>query len=821
MNNLIIFFIFFIHFCYAQSGLELEEFRRDEDMAVQKQIQQDFNLSSEKIEVIIDALSQKQNEETFFINTLDVSYSAFIYFKHSSSELANAVFKHQMQSFQSQNIIKEDIVSYLQKSLATKLKKIDLSASRTPFVSEQLGVEKNRWLQYFISQINYPLNFAAMKDLNTIINTLKKGTMGGIFIDTKDILLLNDERIAKVLIEVALDIKNFIENPNQASQSSIHIDEFFLNRLSQYGFTRAEAQKTLATLLGLYAQRGAAWTSSAIHGIERMNEQLKHKIPSNTALKASFCAMSYIASGISVIDKVQWKTHGKLFSLPRTIKEQNLLTGKPYYFWLSYYLTKQVKNPSIATIKAVALLNELYQLTATFNGRDPLEIVRVKDKGSNYVVGRSVDVVNGLLGSMYATNNETSFFNIWTNIRKNSQITNLGNLNFSFVYDFEKKLKFFQDIKNDGIMYSDNDLTAYTLDNTLYLFSEKNKKTTALSKIDYSFQVYSNDQYLILQGIYKNEAPSQGASDEIKIKFFNKANQKLEGELSVPMETFSFLSNGKFFFKENNQIYTYAPGIGKKPSNIPISVFEDVDLFNIIQSNTSITEKNIMFTSFVEKNDHRSNFLNILNTETNNLISIKQTPELEEILLNHDAGSASYKIINNKIFFYQIQRVKNNQININKFVVDLVNEKIIEHKNIEFDNQNYLAESLSVDDKGLITIIAKSNNTDQLTVLEYIEATNGRMIINREIFKESISILDKAFKYFREKIFKTAPTTLSKDVFMKLIAPNKSLYLNTPDFTPSEIPLSFLFKINKAYDALVPVNKVLKEVFKCNSWFKK
>lgn len=133
--------------------------------------------------------------------------------------------------------------------------------------------------------------------------------------------------------------------------------------------------------------------------------------------------MAYIATGISVMDKIQWPIHHQLFSYPRKITDQKILIGKPYYFWLAYYLMEQMTDKDKSTLRAVALLQKIYQLKADFNGRDSSRLLKVTNIDDPYVLFMTLDTVSSLVGAQYALNQSSvSWGDLWNQIRKKSTL---------------------------------------------------------------------------------------------------------------------------------------------------------------------------------------------------------------------------------------------------------------------------------------------------------------------------------------------------------------------------------------------------------------
>ncbi len=789
-----VLFLGFISFAIFAQNIELEQFKKMEDESILEAMRVEFGFTGKSLQEIISSIQSFSDPQNMNL------YSAFMHLRHSDAGLAKAILDAQMNAFSASQKESVNVLSLLRQSLNQKLKIIDLQEK--DLYDEKSAVDfKNKWLNYSLSFVNYPFNLKAMNDFNTILQSLNKHEMGGVFININDVLILNDERIAKVLSEVALEIDYYIRNPLNKNEESLHIDEVFLKKLTQYNYSPKQAKKILTTLMGLYAQRGAAWASSAfaamLLGMEKDINQ--------SAFKTSLYAMSYIASGISVLDKIQWQSHHKLFSYPRAIEDQNLLVGKPYYFWLSYYLVSKVENSSVATIKAVTLLNEIYQLSATFNGRDPYEILRIKNKNDYYVLGRSVDEVNSLLGSAYALNQKNiSFQNTWEHLRKYSRVID-QDIDLSFIYTPVNQKRVMKNELVDNIYYHDEKATLFLKSSGLYLSLNDNKKNIEIVKDDrfiiYDPKVMILDDYLITEviSISKNSPGTQRS-----LYYVNKKTDLIDAVLNIDIENNVFFLNNKLHLLEDRKVYSYTPNNGKIVSEELTKFFTENNLFIGTMKQYNRSKIIVLENRIINLNDH--SILDIQNPSSDLALLLKKS-------------SLEYIVDNKTLIFYGMVSSESGSA-FAQVDIDLQSGKIIQQKRIPLPPESidfkFLHESVSFKNKK-ISFLAQSINAGQ-EIFSYEEDANGQFIKSKKIFSEKSFFIDRFSNYLKNKILGTTNVLTTKEISEKAIPPFNSLYVKTPYFDLKNLPFSLFNKMNKAYDALVPARKTINKVFGCN-WF--
>lgn len=786
MLKVMLFFIFMAGFCLAQNSEELFLFKQKEDEAVLNQMRNELqNCKNKSLEEIIDYLKQNNNSSD------RLTYRAFMYIKHSNIELNRAILEAQMKAL-SKETIQDGILDYIRKKKNKSLPNYLISFD--DFIQIDEMPMPHNLLTSLLSQINYPGNINAMKDFNQILTSLRRGKMGGLFLNVNDLQILNDEKIAKILIEVALEIEKKITDPLRSDAPSFHLDDLLSEKMQKYSISEDEFQKTKTTILGLYAQRGAAWAASA-------ETALRWPLR-GTALESSFLAMSYIATGISVLDKIQWQTHQKLFSLPRQIDNQSLLIGKPYYFWMSYYLARQVTHPSVQTIKAVSLLNEIYQLSANFNERDPYEILKINDKSDMHVVSRSVDIATGITGAAYGVKaSDISFNNIWSVMRQKSTLPSPVN-NLSFLYNTESKKYEMQNTLMDNILYHDDEITLFSNQQRVYIAEGDQTIKTSILLSDDRVNVLRNQNILLVETVYGDINTDLGNK---KVYYIDIATKKILDESKVVFSNKYFYYKNKLHYFYNSLTYSFDPIEGKKIEAISPAIFKRATIL-IPQS----LENRLLFISTGKQNP----FLNIYNILDNTIVRVKVDTDLltAQSIERFVYKSVVYKSIGNSLFI--IYQSENNLV---KNEYDIISGKLLNHNKLLLDHFYPLGKSLSLDASGKVQFIAQHTTNNGFEVVQYKEDLNGGFVIDKKLYSESTKLIDRIAHYIKTHILKLQNILVP---IKKVTVPSdKLLYLHTPLFELDQMPASLLMQTTYSFRKLIPAKKTINKIFSCNFFF--
>lgn len=244
---------------YAHPSDEFQLLRTLEDHAVLEQIKSELNVPNFSLQQLTHYLQDPQYctaipvEEINILN--QITYNNFIYIKHSNPELAKALFHGQMNALQYETQMREDVIPYFKKHLEQKLSILNFS-KQSIYVRDNMDAISHTWQNQLLSQFAYPLDFKAMRDFEAILKNLSQGSMGGIFIQAKDLEILNNQEVAHALSEVALEMARVLAY--HAWPEPLYFDELLKQKLAKY-----KVENYFATIMGLYAQRGASWADSA------------------------------------------------------------------------------------------------------------------------------------------------------------------------------------------------------------------------------------------------------------------------------------------------------------------------------------------------------------------------------------------------------------------------------------------------------------------------------------------------------------------------------------------------------------------------------
>lgn len=208
--------------------------------------------------------------------------------------------------------------------------------------------------------------------------------------------VVSDPAYVRGTIQAALKVIDRIET---AEKSGSPAGDFFSDMESAFieaGNPPERAREMSWDLIAIYASRGASV------------DVLK---PLMTKKNAVFLASLYVISaGISYLDSF---TTGEAYSLPPTVSSK-CVTGKPYHFWLSSFLSRklvQEGHGEAAAKIAVHLAAVGYQFTeVTALGRDPSKPFTDKEVYSVNSNAIRVSLAHNAAGTVYGAESLNAYF---------------------------------------------------------------------------------------------------------------------------------------------------------------------------------------------------------------------------------------------------------------------------------------------------------------------------------------------------------------------------------------------------------------------------
>ncbi len=145
-----------------------------------------------------------------------------------------------------------------------------------------------------------------------------------------------------------------------------------------------QATEMAWNIIGLYSFYGAAIGSNLVRITPEVREM--------------GLAFDLFSSAIQVLDS-RMQPQGSLFSLPQSFRT-HLDSGKPYHFWASAYLTRQLMRAGYSSfVSSLApWLSQIgYQMLSSTKGRDPIRVFMLKKVDYSSLKIR-MDLVNSAAG---------------------------------------------------------------------------------------------------------------------------------------------------------------------------------------------------------------------------------------------------------------------------------------------------------------------------------------------------------------------------------------------------------------------------------------
>ena len=357
-------------------------------------------------------------------------YGQFIYYRHSSKELNEAIFDHQTELFsQYLNSIAE----------AFKLEKTDFKLNDRPLrvdsarkylellfkvsekihyyqfeessfpvqlwpeINEKYDLKNHKKELYGFCKLNYLGHNDVCRSFFGILKSLEfrknQRYNTGLLTKANYLNILTKKEIILPVLNTAIDLlKMRFELDSKTPEGSVF--SILVQNFIEAGFSEQKARMTSMKIMGLYGQRGASFSMTVNNWMTRFFKADNQHM----TLKINSLNLALIFSAISVIDKYTLEKEGRHYSLPEGVTSKFLI-GKPYYFWMSAMLAYDYsqENPDMGyrpIVKAIQLFNQAYQFRswgASFNGRDP----RILDnKYYNHSI--KMDMIVGLAGSLWA-----------------------------------------------------------------------------------------------------------------------------------------------------------------------------------------------------------------------------------------------------------------------------------------------------------------------------------------------------------------------------------------------------------------------------------
>lgn len=359
-------------------------------------------------------------------------YQQFIQFRHSSKKLSKAIFDFQLSHFTNelnsiaaklniaqvdfkkyQEILRDDVVERYH----TLLKKISLKINDKKLYEksflEQLNLKEDR--PFNVKNINLKLlafckfHYTGHHNVCTSFQNIfrqldfSQATSyqvfhTGLLAKPEYLKLFSSSEIVKPITDVALSLLKIRQNLEKEVPSNSIYDVFILSFV-KHGFTEDQAHNYTMDIMSYYGQRGASFSYSAV----RWFDYIFSKDDNYLVAEMNTINLSLIYSAISMIDKYTFEKNKKHFSVPKGISSEFLI-GKPYYFWMSAMLARDLvaefpETSHRSAVKAVQLFNQAYQLSAghLYNKRDP-DILSHKYKNHT----SKLDMIVGLSGALWA-----------------------------------------------------------------------------------------------------------------------------------------------------------------------------------------------------------------------------------------------------------------------------------------------------------------------------------------------------------------------------------------------------------------------------------
>lgn len=197
--------------------------------------------------------------------------------------------------------------------------------------------------------------------------------------------LASESKYHDALVTAAMRLREKISSEDGSGNILTDLKTIF----GQKGLTDQESDDLAWKVLGIFGSAGSNINKRAdAFGLGGTNLSI-HR------------ALSSIGSAIPVLDAMAKKA-GRRYALPAGINA-SCDQGKPYHFWMSAYLSRQLTREGISPDGAAAAVFTAlkgYQMLSTTEGRDPARVYRVNEYDP-YVNTMRMDFAYGAAGSFY------------------------------------------------------------------------------------------------------------------------------------------------------------------------------------------------------------------------------------------------------------------------------------------------------------------------------------------------------------------------------------------------------------------------------------